>query len=355
MIAAFSRRAAPFSRLRFGLYMATLACISFYSLFQATVDALRGAEGVKPGPQARETLAQALEMEPPLPAPPTSAEAARNEERYKTSVQAQIKVAKAKYELAMLLKATLDQAKLDQAKHPWMSLEQLLMLAKQASPFAQAQAKLALAEREYNQATLAMLADQYQIPAQPQASATVAPSEKPFTVLRFGRPVEDIRRQLPLVGLPWFLKRLGATGAFVDDDDEFSIEVVVQGKKIGRYVERLVPIDADRSKLFVDFVPADAALLADLVASLETAYDPPTLMRVVMMEHTRSAIAGESFDLRVLDGDPNSSGGTFLEKLRNLGMCPPPKTDDFPLCDRDRYAADIRHANGAKAAPGGGL
>jgi hypothetical protein len=255
----------------------------------------------------------------------------------------------------MLLKGAQDQATLDQAKHPETTLEQALKLAMQTGTFAQAQAKLALAEREYNQAMLAMLADQHQIPAQPQASATVAPSEKPFTVLRFGRPAEEIRRQLPLVGLPWFLKRLGATGAYVDDGGEFSIEVVVQGKKIGRYVERLVPIDADRSKLFVDFVPADAALLADLVASLETAYDPPTLMRVVMFEHTRSAIAGESFNLRVLDGAPSSSGGTFLEKLRNLGMCPPPQTDDFPLCDRDRDAANIRHATGAKAAPAGGL
>lgn len=354
MIAAFSWRAAPFSRIRFTLYMTALACISLYSLFQATVDALRGAEGVKPERQTQETLAQVLAIEAPAPAPPplTPAQEAQNAQSYKRLTQLQIKVADARVERGMLLNAMLDQAKRDQTKHPETTLDQILGLAMQAGPFVQAQAKVVLAEREYE---LERRADLPQIPAQPQGQAKVAPAEKPFTVLRLGRPAEEIRRQLPLVGLPSFLKRLGASGAFVDDGGDLSIEIVVQGKMIGRYVERLVPIDADRSKLFVDFVPADAALLADLLASLETAYDPPTLMRVVMMEHTRSTLAGESFNLRVLDGAPNSSGGTFDEKLNDLGMCPPPQTDHFPLCDRDRYAANIRRAPHEEAAPAGGL
>jgi hypothetical protein len=352
--AAAPRRAASFSRPRFIRYMATLACISLYALFPAALDALRGAEPVQPSRQARQTLAQALETEPhaPAPQPLTPAQAAQNEETYKKLTQAQLKVAHARIEVAMLLKGVQDQAKLDQAKHPGMTLEQALKLAMQAGPVVLAQAKVALAEREYEQATLAA---QPQIPAQPQVQATEPPEETPFTVLRFGRPAEEIRRQLPLVGLPWFLRRAGATGAFADSGGKLSIEVVVQGRKLGRYVEWLAPIDADRSKLIITFVPADAALLGDLVASLNTAFDPPTLMRVVMMEHTRSTLADEPFNLGVLDGAPNSPAGSFLEKVHNLGMCPSPQTDDFPLCDRDRYAANIRHATGAKAAPAGGL
>jgi hypothetical protein len=353
-IAAAPRRAAPFSRPRFIRYMAILACISLYALYPTVRDALRGAEPGQPSPQAQETLAQALEIEPPTaaPRPLSPAQAAQNEETYKTLTQAQMKVAHARVEVAMLLKSVQNQAKLDQAKHPGMTLEQALKLAMQAGPVVLAQAKVALAEREYEQATLAA---QPQIPAQPQVQTTEPPEETPFTVLRFGRPAEEIRRQLPLVGLPWFLRRAGATGAFADSGGKLSIEVVVQGKKIGRYVEWLAPIDADRSKLIITFVPADAALLGDLVASLNTAFDPPTLMPLVMMEHTRSALADEPFNLRVLEGAPNGSGGSFLEKLHSLGMCPPPQTDDFPLCDRDRYAANIRHATGAKAAPAGGL
>ncbi len=249
-----------------------------------------------------------------------------------------------------MMAAMLEQAKLEQAKHPEMTLEQLLWLKMHSVPALQAQAKVALADHALG----SMLAAPPQVPSQPQVQATEAPTESSFAVLRFGRPAEEIRRELRQVGLPWFLRRLGATGRF-DDRGDISIDVVVQGKSPGRYIERLVPIDADRSKLFVAFVPADAALLRNLVASIKTVYDPVSLMRVAMMEHTRSSLAGESFNLRVLDGPPKTSGGSFLERLNSLGMCPPPQTDDFPLCDRDRDAAKIRHATRAKAGSAGRL
>ena len=161
-----------------------------------------------------------------------------------------------------------------------------------------------------------------------------------FGVVRFGAPAEEIRGQLRLVGLPWFLRRQGASGQFDwDGDGTATLGVMWRGQPVGRFVERLVAIDADRSKLLVAFAPADPALLRQLVAGIDTRYDPVSLMRVVMIEHARSSIEGDSFDLGVLEKSP----GILARVIRGARESAP-RTDDFPLSDRDQAAANLRRA-----------
>lgn len=338
MTAAFPRpRAASFKWSRFVLYLVFLACLSLYSLFPISLDALR--------PTRQASIPELKPLEAPgaaqvtqaQPAPAPVSQSAPDPGLEQRLEQLQINAAQARVERGMLAKKLLDQAKQEQAKNPGVSLEQALRVLLQTGPAALAQAKVAQADRELSQAMRL-------IPPQPQVQAMSAPTETPFTVLRLGRPAEEVRRILRPIGLPWFLRRLGATGAFDDSGGQISIEVAVQGRKVGRYVERLVPIDADRSKLLVDFVPADAILLGHLVASLKTVHDPVTLMRAVMFEHTRSSVAGEDFNPSVLVAPPNTSGASFLEKVNAIGTCPAPQTDNFPLCERDQQAANIRHA-----------
>ena len=64
---------------------------------------------------------------------------------------------------------------------------------------------------------------------------------------------------------------------------------LITEREIGHFAERLVAIDTDRSKLLVAFAPADPALLRQIVAGIDTKYDPASLMRVVMIEHARPA------------------------------------------------------------------
>ena len=115
--------------------------------------------------------------------------------------------------------------------------------------------------------------------------------------------------------------------------------MIWRDQPVGRYVERLVAIDADRSKLLVAFVPGDQALLRQLVAGVDTKYDPVSLVRVVMIEHARSSIEGDSFDLSVLEKSPG-----FLTLFLRSAHRDEPRTDDFPLPRRDQEAANLRRA-----------
>jgi hypothetical protein len=172
------------------------------------------------------------------------------------------------------------------------------------------------------------------------AARRAATAEEQFGVVRFGAPAEEIRGQLRQLGLPWFLRRLGASGQFDwGDDSNATLGVIWRGEPVGRFVERLVAIDADRSKLLVAFAPADPALLRQLVAGIDTKYDPVSLMRVVMIEHARSSIEGDSFDVSVLEKNPG-----FLTLLFRGARGGEPRTDDFPLSSRDQAAANLRRA-----------
>ena len=92
------------------------------------------------------------------------------------------------------------------------------------------------------------------------AAGQAATTEAQFGVVRFGAPAEEIRGQLGLLGLPWFLRKQGASGQFDwDGDGNATLRVIWRGQSVGRFVERLVTIDADRSKLLVAFAPGDPA------------------------------------------------------------------------------------------------
>jgi hypothetical protein len=167
-----------------------------------------------------------------------------------------------------------------------------------------------------------------------------ATTEAQFGVVRFGAPTEEIRGQLRQLGLPWFLRRQGASGQFDwDGDGNATLRVTWRGQSVGRFVERLVAIDADRSKLLIAFAPDDPALLRQLVAGVDTKYDPASLLRVVMIEHARSGIEGDSFDVGVLEKSPG-----FLALVIKGARGGAPQTDDFPLSSRDQEAANLRRA-----------
>ena len=172
------------------------------------------------------------------------------------------------------------------------------------------------------------------------AAGQAATTEAQFAVVRFGAPAEEIRGQLRQLGLPWFLRKQGASGQFDwDGDSNATLRVIWRGQSVGRFVERLVAIDADRSKLLVAFAPADPTLLRQLVAGVDTEYDPVSLMRVVMIEHARSSIEGDSFDVSVLEKSPG-----FLKLVFRGARGVEPRTDDFPLSGRDQAAANLRRA-----------
>ncbi len=172
------------------------------------------------------------------------------------------------------------------------------------------------------------------------AAGQAASTEAEFGVVRFGAPAEEIREQLRQLGLPWFLRKQGASGQFDwDGDSNAALRVIWRGQSVGRFVERLVAIDADRSKLLVAFAPGDPALLRQLVAGVDTKYDPVSLMRVVMIEHARSSIEGDTFDVSVLEKSPGFLARVFRGVRRDE-----PRTDDFPLSDRDQAAANLRRA-----------
>jgi hypothetical protein len=172
------------------------------------------------------------------------------------------------------------------------------------------------------------------------AAGEAATTEAQFGVVRFGTPAEEIRAQLRLLGLPWFLRKQGASGQFDwDGDSNATLGVIWRGQSVGRFVEQLVAIDADRSKLLVAFAPDDPGLLRQLAAGIDTKYDPVSLMRVVMIEHARSGIEGDSFDVGVLEKNPG-----FLALVFRAASRVEPRTDDFPLSDRDQAAANLRRA-----------
>ena len=182
------------------------------------------------------------------------------------------------------------------------------------------------------------------------AAGQAATTEAQFGVVRFGAPAEEIRGQLRQLGLPWFLRKQGASGQFDwDGDSDATLSVIWRGQSVGRFVERLVAIDADRSKLLVAFTPADPALLRQLVAGIDTKYDPVSLMRVVMIEHARSRIEGDTFDVGVLEKNPG-----FLARLLRDVRGDERRTDDFPLSDRDQAAANLRRAYREEAERAGG-
>ncbi len=164
-----------------------------------------------------------------------------------------------------------------------------------------------------------------------------------FDLLRFGKPSEEVRDALPAIGIPWFLRRAGVTGKIdASDPAQLVMTLTRNGKGFGRYIERVQPIDADRSRLYIAFEPDDMALVRDLAAPIDTTLDPPGLLRVTLAEHVRSSIDGGGFRLSVLrPGAPRNPLTALFGALR---VEPRRDTDNFPLEGADRGEAAIRQA-----------
>ena len=73
------------------------------------------------------------------------------------------------------------------------------------------------------------------------AAGQAAATQAQFGVVRFGAPAEEIRGQLRQLGLPWFLRKQGASGQFDwDGDSNATLRVIWRGQSVGRFVQRLV-------------------------------------------------------------------------------------------------------------------
>jgi hypothetical protein len=136
-------------------------------------------------------------------------------------------------------------------------------------------------------------------------------------IVAFCQPVEDLHDDLRQIGIPWFLRRQGATSRFDSQGKtDINIEVGYKGEPVGNYVEHLVTLDADRSKLQVAFIPKNHGLVGLLAKPIDTKLDPISLMRVTMAEHVRSAAKQDGFDFNVLTETPDSYKAKFRKAFR---------------------------------------
>jgi hypothetical protein len=174
-----------------------------------------------------------------------------------------------------------------------------------------------------------------------------------FDLLRFGTPSDEILARLPAIGIPWFMRRAGVTTqAGASDPGQLVTTIIWNGKNVGRYIERVQPIDADRTRLTLGFEPDDMALVRLLVAPINSKIDPVSLLRVTLTEHVRSSIAGDGFRSSVLE--PGSfrsrldAAASALKREQRLD------SDNFPLTGDEIEAAGIRRAYHDQAKRAGG-
>lgn len=181
----------------------------------------------------------------------------------------------------------------------------------------------------------------------PEGGQAFAPAEggPAMEPLRLGRPVAELYPQLRQAGLPWYLRRAGAKAVVTGDGSStLSFDIDADGHKIGRYVERLERIDADRSKLWLSFEAADAKAVAALAAPVRSRLPDEDLMRAILKEHIRSELSDDKFDLDVLANNRFAALGIVSGYLGRNFLCPQPQSDDFPLCEADQEAATVRRA-----------
>jgi len=78
------------------------------------------------------------------------------------------------------------------------------------------------------------------------AAGQAATTEAQFGVVRFGAPAEEIRGQLRQLGLPWFLRKQGASGQFDwDGDSNATLRVIWRGQSVGRFANSWRPATAN--------------------------------------------------------------------------------------------------------------
>jgi hypothetical protein len=163
-----------------------------------------------------------------------------------------------------------------------------------------------------------------------------------FQLLRFGRASDELLDELPEIGIPWFLRRAGVTGAIdASDPDQLVITLTLDGKTFGRYIERVQPIDADRTRLYLAFEPTDMEIVRRLAAPVDTTLDPVSLLRVTGAEQIRSSLDYDEFRVSVLKPD---TPGFMVDAALGAIRQQPRNTDSFPLDDREMDRAAIRRA-----------
>jgi hypothetical protein len=173
-----------------------------------------------------------------------------------------------------------------------------------------------------------------------------------FDLVRFGRPADEVVESLRQAGIPWFLRRAGVTDQMdASHPGQLVITLVWNSRVVGRYIERVEPIDADRTRVYIAFEPGDMALVRRLAAPVDTTLDPQSLLRVTLAEHVRASIDGDGFRLRVLK--PGAPGNQLSAIFGALAHETRRDSDDFPLDEAEQEDATIRHAYRDEAEGGG--
>ena len=162
-----------------------------------------------------------------------------------------------------------------------------------------------------------------------------------FDLLRFGTSSDEVLDDLPAIGIPWFMRAAGVTAqAGVSDPGQLVTTLIWNGKNVGRFIERVEPIDEDRTRLWLAFEPDEMALARRLASPIDSKLDPVTLLRVTMTEHVRSSMAGDSFRSGVLQPvSPRNRLDAAASALRGEQRL---DTDSFPLRRRPTITASRR-------------
>ncbi len=169
-----------------------------------------------------------------------------------------------------------------------------------------------------------------------------------FELLRFGQPSDEVLDSLEGVGIPWFLRRAGVTGEIgarypgQSAPGQIVITLMWDGKTVGRYIERVQPIDEDRTRVYLAFEPTDMALVRRLAAPVDTTLDPLSLLRVTGAEHIRCSMDNDEFRVSVLK--PDAPGFKLDAIFRAIKEQPNRDSDIFPLDSADGDGAAIRKA-----------
>ncbi len=173
-----------------------------------------------------------------------------------------------------------------------------------------------------------------------------------FDVVRFGKASDEVLEGMHAAALPWFLRRAGVKGEW---DTSHAGQLVMalswNGQHVGRYIERVEPIDADRTRAYFGFEPDDMALVQRLVAPVATTLDPQGVLRAIEAEHVRASLYGDGFRLSVLrPGAPLNLLSAFTS-----GVTPEPtrETDHFALDYAEEEEANIRQAYRTEAKTAG--
>ena len=192
------------------------------------------------------------------------------------------------------------------------------------------------------------------VAAAPPETPPAKPRNDGVETVRLCMSADDLRADLTRVNIPWFPRRQGVVGKFQNrNETDVAIDVIFKGQSAGTYVERITALDEGRTMLEVGFVPGDVGVLAGLVKPIQTDRDPADLMRVVMAEHTRSALTLNRFDFGVLTKASDTSvkgrlGKAFIDAARGDNRNGGPMS-----CPEERHEANVRRAYREEAQKAG--